>query len=269
MKRNLLLAFSLALLLPACQTSTPVSESAHTSFAPTTPTARSATYLSPTETQRLKDLLPGPFPRRENATAEETKTLSTMLSAAEVEVIRAIQADTSAQDRARADHLEELDPWWNFDFVLGPHFNAKECPKIDAFMSTAEREVAAIKDSAKKKFARPRPPESNLTGNDSYPSGHSTRAYFRARILAEIAPDAKDRLIMEARSMMLNRMIAGKHHPADVVGGITLGTAIADSMIAAAKDPANPIHTDFEAAKQEWRELMSKRDQHPKSKPGA
>jgi hypothetical protein len=259
----LLVVYGLA--LPACQTAQVISPAA----VPVASSAKASTYLSPEQTQKLKDMLPGPFPRREGSSVDESKALDALLTAAEVEVIRGVQADSSAQARARADHLEELDPWWNFDFAMGPHFNSRECPKIDAFMGNAEREVAQIKDAAKKKFARPRPPESGLTSNDSYPSGHSTRAFFRARILSEIAPEKKDQIEMEARSMVNNRMIAGKHHPADCVGGIVLGTAIAEAMIGAAKDPSSPVHADFEAAKQEWKDLLSKPETRPKGKPGA
>lgn len=262
---SIVLVLTGGLVLTACQTA-PVAGTTALSAAPTT---KATTYLTAEQTQRLKDLLPGPFPRRSGATAEETKATDALLSAAEVEVIRGIQADTSVQARVRADHLEEQDPWWNFDFVLGYHFNSRECPRIDAFMSNAEREVAPIKDAAKKKFARARPPESGLTSNDSYPSGHSTRAFFRARILSEIAPDKKNEIILEARSMVTNRMIAGKHHPADCVGGIVLGTAIAEAMIDAAKDPSSSIHADFEAAKQEWKEVRSRPDAQPRGKPGA
>lgn len=265
MKTRLKLVLTLVggLVIPACQTA-PVA--LPTPAAPLA-AAKTTAYLSAEQTQKLKDMLPGPFPRHPGATADEAKALDALLSAAEVEVIRGVQADTSAQDRARADYLEEFDPWWNFDVALGHHFNSRECPKIDLFMSNAEREVGPIKDAAKKKFGRVRPPESGITSNDSYPSGHSTRAFFRARILSEIAPEKKDQIVMEARSMVINRLIAGKHHPADCVGGIVLGTAIAEAMIAAARDSASPIHADFEAAKQEWKELMAK--QEAKGKPGA
>src|SRR6185436_13934171 len=120
--------------LAACQVAPPPTAPPTTAPAASADSSKSS-YISVQETQRLKDLLPGPFPRRPGASADETKAMDALLSAAEVEVIRGVQADTSVQARARADSLEESDPWWNFDLVMGHHFNSKECPRIDAFMS--------------------------------------------------------------------------------------------------------------------------------------
>jgi hypothetical protein len=226
-------------------------------------------YLSDEQTRRLSELLPGPFPHLANATPEETKAFERMLSDAEVQVIRGVQDDTSAHARARADRVEEFDPVWDFDVALGRHFNAGECKAIDHLLSRAAPEVAAIKDAAKKHFGRARPPESGLTSNDSYPSGHSTRAFFRARILAEIAPEKKDEIVRAARAMVVNRIIAGKHHPSDCAAGIVLGTSIAEAMLESAKDPSSSMHADLEAAKKEWKEVAAKKDERVRGKPGA
>ena len=248
------------LFVPACQTEAPRLAVIQ---------AASSGYLSDRETQRLMNLLPGPFPHATNATPDESAALDKLISDAEVQVIRGVQADTSAQARARADWVEDFDPVWDFDVALGRQFNKKDCPAINHLFDRAAPEVAAIKDAAKQKFGRPRPPGSGLTSNDSYPSGHSTRAFFRARMLEEITPDRKEEVIAAARAMVVNRIIAGKHHPSDCAGGIVLGKAIAEAMLDAAKDPASPIHDDLEAAKKEWKEVSSKPDKKERGRPGA
>lgn len=262
MKNRLWVLLGLAMMVsPACQTIE--------APAPSAARVQSATYLTPEQTARLGALLPGPFPRSESTTAEEAAAFVRILSDAEVQLIRGVQADTSAQARARADRVEEFDPVWEFDVAMGRHFNPEECKAVDRLFSRAAPEVAAIKDAAKKKFGRPRPPESGLSSNDSYPSGHSTRAFFRARMLMEIAPDRKEQIVRAARAMVVNRIIAGKHHPSDCAAGIVLGTAIAEAMIAGAKESGSPLHEDFAAAKKEWKDVASKVDEHPRGRPGA
>lgn len=249
----LLVAASGAFLLStSCETVAPASAPV-----PAPAVARSGGYLSDSEIDRLKGLLPGPFPARADARPDEAAAFNRALTDAEVQIIRGVQEDTSAQARARADHVEEEDPVWEFGFVLGEHFNAKECPAVAKFFNGAEPEVAAIKNAAKKKFQRPRPPHSGITTNDSYPSGHSTRAFFRARMLIEIAPEKKDEIMRAARSMVLNRMIAGKHHPSDCAAGILLGTSIAEAMLANEKARA-----DVAAAKAEWERAGVKKKEH-------
>ncbi|MGH7132795.1 MAG: phosphatase PAP2 family protein [Phycisphaerales bacterium] len=213
--------------------------------------------LSDSEAARLRDLLPGPYPQRPGASPAQTAELNRQLAEAEVQFIRAVQDDATAQALARANRVDASDPLWEFAVVLGPHFNATECPRLRDAVAAAESEANAITNAAKKKFPRPRPPGSGITTDDAYPSGHAVRAFFRARLLAEIAPAKKDELLRAARIMVLNRVIAGKHHPSDCVGSILLGSAIADAMLTAANDESTAFHAELEAAKKEWRVLIT------------
>ena len=67
-----------------------------------------APYLNAKETQRLTDLLPGPFPRLATASPDEVKAMDKLLSDAEVQVIRgAVDRDGDA-----AQVLEDAADKW-------------------------------------------------------------------------------------------------------------------------------------------------------------
>ena len=53
----------------------------------------------------------------------------------------------------------------------------------------------------------------------SYPSGHSTIAYFLGYIFSYILPEKKQLLMKDANRIAVNREIAGVHYPSDTLGG--------------------------------------------------
>ncbi|MCC6677714.1 MAG: phosphatase PAP2 family protein [Phycisphaerales bacterium] len=198
-------------------------------------------YLPAAAVQKLTELLPPPVEA---------------LTEAEVYLTRAVQEDASAEARARAARAEPGDPLWDFAESMGPAFTKDNCRAIERFITRAQAAGDPINAAVKRKFNRPRPPGSGVESTDSYPSGHCVRAFLRARLLAELAPDHAESLYRRASTMSLNRVIAGKHHPSDAAAGMALGRAIAEAILAeAAANPTSGPATDLAAARAEWERL--------------
>lgn len=64
------------------------------------------------------------------------------------------------------------------------------------------------------------------TETPSYPSGHTTQAYFVALKLSEKYPYLKDRLFHVARLISSSRLDRGVHFPSDLIGGKLLANAL-------------------------------------------
>ena len=65
-----------------------------------------------------------------------------------------------------------------------------------------------------------------LPASASYPSGHVTRAYAWAAVLAEIFPEQRAELFARAGRAGWARVLIGVHFPSDVVGGRLMAEAI-------------------------------------------
>lgn len=204
--------------------------------------AATTAYLPAAAVQKLTDLLPPPVEA---------------LTEAEVCLTRAVQEDASPAARARAARAEPGDPLWDFAESMGPAFTKEKCGAIERFITRAQAAGDPINSAVKKKFNRPRPPGSGVESKDSYPSGHCVRAFLRARLLVELAPDHAEGLYRQASTMSLNRVIAGKHHPSDAAAGMALGRAIAEAILEeAAANPTSGPATDLAAARAEWTSLQ-------------
>jgi acid phosphatase (class A) len=79
--------------------------------------------------------------------------------------------------------------------------------------------------------------------DDSYPSGHTTRGYVFAIILAEMMPDKRKVILARAKQFGQSRVVCGAHFPSDVAAGQAAGTLIAATLMA---DPE--FQTEFKAA---------------------
>ncbi|MGA2585279.1 MAG: phosphatase PAP2 family protein [Tepidisphaeraceae bacterium] len=134
-----------------------------------------------------------------------------------------------------------------FNGVMGPWFNSENLPVTAMLMRQVSRDTDTIVSQAKEYYGRPRPyvldprvmPCLMKERDTSYPSGHSTVATVLGRMLSEIEPDKRDKLIDRSRQIGDDRVLGGVHYPSDVAAGRILGNAIADKML------ANP---EFQAA---------------------
>jgi undecaprenyl-diphosphatase len=72
------------------------------------------------------------------------------------------------------------------------------------------------------------PPLAATRSQRSCPSAHSASSFAAARVLSQALPGAT--VYTAALAMALSRPYLGVHYPSDVLAGIALGTAIAESV---------------------------------------
>lgn len=124
-----------------------------------------------------------------------------------------------------------------FDTVLGPWFNAKNCPKTAALFAQIGTDARYFSNAAKSHWNRPRPTTRQAfvpmlsEPSASYPSGHSNRATCWAEILADIFPDRRGALLARGREIGFDRAVGGVHFPTDIYGGRVIGHAVAQKLL--------------------------------------
>lgn len=126
-----------------------------------------------------------------------------------------------------------------FDYAqtLGPWFTAKNLPVTAALFSQITSETKEAIELAKTFFTRTRPESWRETGDPeksngyAYPSGHTTRAFVWANLLANAFPDMKKPLHLQARQKAWYRVILGRHFPADVHAGKLYGQYLAEQFL--------------------------------------
>jgi len=159
----------------------------------------------------------------------------------------AAQADLEAVLQAQAWRTPEQVEWakvidkdnaFNHASVLGAWFTKENLPVTAKFLADVTEDVNAVGALTKKLHARPRPsqvdprvhPVVPVPLTASYPSGHVTRAFAWAAVLAEIFPDKRAELFARAERAGWGRVLAGVHFPSDVVGGRLMAEAIVTEL---------------------------------------
>jgi hypothetical protein len=148
------------------------------------------------------------------------------------------QNKRTATDIKRCQSEVNPDPFI-FSEVIGDKFIEKNLPITATLLKDTAADVKAITKLAKAHWDRKRPPAVDsrikpcvdLETNASYPSAHATRGIVWARILGEIFPDQKDKLLERGKQIGDDRFIAGIHFPSDVAAGQQLGDAIFDQLM--------------------------------------
>jgi acid phosphatase (class A) len=166
-------------------------------------------------------------------------TLHSEENQAEVSLMLQLEKSCTPEQRARIEQEDEMDVFIFAD-VLGPWFNAKDCPQTAKLFDQIATDSKYFTNTGKEHWQRPRPyasykelnPTGKLEKSFSYPSAHSTRGTLNAEILAEIFPDKRDQLLEKGRSVGWDRVIAGVHYPSDVAAGRVLGHALAQAFLA-------------------------------------
>ncbi len=186
---------------------------------------------------------------------------------AELDLILAIQEKrTQAEvDRCESEAKLKIDA---FQSVLGPWCTSKDLPRTAKLFAAVAKDSKPIVDAVKDHYRRPRPaheddkvhPAIDDEASFAYPSGHSTRGTMYALLLAEVFPQQRDALLERGREIGWDRVIAGLHHPSDIVAGRVLGQALAQAVLA---DPK--FQSDFAAMKKE----LTQAEQHAAEPAGA
>ena len=120
-------------------------------------------------------------------------------------------------------HLAEV-----YSEPFGMEISKKNTPELWAFLARVLTTANLCKDKAKSRFMRNRPfvqfneptqipkDEEALRTNSSYPSGHTTRAWALALVLAQINPERQGEILKRGYEYGESRVIVGFHFQSDV-----------------------------------------------------
>ena len=114
-----------------------------------------------------------------------------------------------------------------FDVPFGLHMSPEDTPEIWKLMVTSMTTTDAMRVAPKAFYHRQRPferfqdkmltdEEAELTGEGSYPSGHTMRGWTAALLLAEVNPAAADTIFARGWLCGESRVIVGAHWQSDV-----------------------------------------------------
>jgi acid phosphatase (class A) len=142
---------------------------------------------------------------------------------------------------------------FTFTPAIGEFFRAEKLPKTEAFFQRVQKDAAAVTDTAKELWKRPRPytvdpslASGKLEKSFSYPSGHATEGMVLALVLADLFPDKKDDIIAIGRGIGWHRVCIARHYPTDIYAGRVFAKAIVRDL----KDSA-AFQKDFAEVKAE------------------
>ncbi|WP_306591002.1 phosphatase PAP2 family protein [Geothrix sp. 21YS21S-4] len=127
-----------------------------------------------------------------------------------------------------------------YSTALGRAGDGARFPRTAALLDLAGKDVKAVTDELKQHFQRPRPyaadprvqPAVERETSPSYPSGHATRGLVYALVLAELAPERRDALLVRGRQVGVDRVIGGVHYPSDIEAGQRLALKLASEWLA-------------------------------------
>jgi len=143
----------------------------------------------------------------------------------------------STQEQIDRGNKASHDSVFDYSETLGDWFNAKDLPKTAALFGEVTSETKEAIELAKHYFNRTRPEswkesgDLEKSGGYAYPSGHTTRAFVWANLLADAFPDQRKALHKQARQKAWYRVILGRHFPADVRAGKLYGQFLAKEFL--------------------------------------
>ena len=181
---------------------------------------------------------------------------------ADEQLVEALQSvDDARQKEAKLDE-DELYP--RFAEAFGRPIDRRVSPLLVNLLDRAIDDVESTAGAAKDHFHRPRPfqrlqlqhtcakpiapkPEDHPTHGSSYPSGHSTRGWTVALILARVAPERAEALMKRAEEYEESRLICGMHFPTDVQAGQVVAEAVVAHL-----DASKEFEADLAKARKEY-----------------
>lgn len=190
---------------------------------PTVPSLRAEPFLDPNSIKIASVLASPPSPGSAESKTDQSYIKYSSAAATENQRFLGIAASR--------------DSVFDYSQTLGLWFNPKVLPKTEALFRKVTSETKEAIELAKSHFKRVRPEMWKETGDPEksegycYPSGHTTRAYVWANLLANALPDEKTALHKQARQKAWYRVILGRHYPSDVRAGKTYGTYLAEQFL--------------------------------------
>ena len=163
----------------------------------------------------------------------EPPAAGSLAAEADLEAVLQAQAWRTPEQVEWAKFIDKDNPF-NHASVLGAWFTKENLPVTAAFINDVTEDVNAVGALTKALHARLRPsqidtrvqPCIGVPTTASYPSGHVTRAFAWALVLAEIFPEKRDELIARAHRAAWGRVLAGVHFPSDTIGGRLMAEAV-------------------------------------------
>lgn len=181
---------------------------------------------------------------------------------ADLETVLQVQATRTPADVAWAKLTEKDDYFADYGAVLGPWFEARNLPVLNNFIRQVTGDVQAVNKKVKDLYPRTRPftleptvhPVVRLPTSNSYPSGHSLRAYVMAAVLGDVFPDRQTELFVQAQRIAWARVIGGAHFPSDTISSRLAARVIVEEL---RKNPA--YRTAIEQCQQEAAPFLLKK----------
>lgn len=154
----------------------------------------------------------------------------------EMQELRDIAARSSAEDRAVAKQDAEDETADMFNAAIG--LDLKTMPETFKLLTMVGEEEEDDTREAKAYFHRARPyaaepslktctPVKPGKAANSYPSGHSTRAFAMGEVLAELMPQKAQAILARAAQYAEHRLVCGVHYRSDIAAGQQFGTVLA------------------------------------------
>jgi len=162
-------------------------------------------------------------------------------SAEEAADLLAARAVFNGRTEAQKDHAFQTATLSIFLYApaIGSCFEPGRFPKTEALFQKVRKDISEPLDRTKQHWKRRRPyeldPQLTLGRPETsygYPSGHSTRGTVQALLLAELFPQRRDAILAIGRQIGWDRVLIGKHFPADIQAARVLGQAIARELLA-------------------------------------
>lgn len=117
----------------------------------------------------------------------------------------------------------------DFSCPAGLRLTPKNSPRLTAFLVAAAADTARINNEAKNRFQRARPftidagpicqPAMEVSNSFDYPSGHTTRGWTWATLLAQLLPDRAAPILARGRAYGESRIVCGVHNASAVDAG--------------------------------------------------
>jgi acid phosphatase (class A) len=177
--------------------------------------APAATHFIQVDAADWKTLLPPP------------PVVGSVAALADIETVLQVQSSRTTVDVAWAKLIEQDKVFADYGDLFGPWFDGKNLPVLADFLSQVTVDARQVSDRMKDLYLRKRPPAIEPTvqpvvmipKSNSYPSGHSLRAFVWAAVLGDVFPDRQADLFARAHRVAWGRVIGGVHFPSDTVGG--------------------------------------------------
>ncbi len=163
-------------------------------------------------------------------------------AAAELAELHMVERMRTPEQASAARAEGEIKDASIFAEAIGRGFDLSRLPATAELMAMVKASEKDVVDRGKDEFKRPRPwivdpaiGTCKRNGEEplsSYPSGHTTRAYAYAGVLARLFPDRATPILARASRYAETRITCEQHFRSDVTAGEALGMLVAERLMA-------------------------------------